>query len=436
MVLMRLFVLIFGWSQLLVAEERDAVFAKEVDAMQAVLVDIRRDLHAHPELPNQETRTAKFVADKLRALGLTEIREGVARTGVVAMLHGEHRGPCVAIRADMDALPIKELRSVPYRSKNPGVMHACGHDVHTTVALGVAQLLAKHRQHVRGSIKFLFQPAEEAMPATYKEDWGAKLMIAEGAMENPKPVAVFGLHCSTGISFKHTGEGQPDILEVGDLGWAIGADSAQSDRFSIVIKGSMAHGSSPHRGVDAIAVAAECITSLQLIRSRETNTTQPLVLSIGTIQGGQRENIIADRVELGGTVRTHDVSLRDKVLHLMHRTLKGVTSAHGASYELDYRSGYPPVMNDRQLVLDSLPSLERIVGKAHLFESRPSLGGEDFSYFAQVCPGFYFRLGVANEERGITAGAHTPDFDVDEDCLAVGVKAMAALLCDGLEKRR
>lgn len=411
---------------------RDAAFAKDVEAMFPKLVETRRDIHANPELSNEEQRTAALVAARLRALGL-EVKTGVAKHGVVALLKGTQEGPCVAVRGDMDALPIKELRSTPYRSKNPGVMHACGHDVHTTVALGVAELLSKHRDQVRGTVKFLFQPAEEAMPATYKKDWGAKLMVAEGAMDNPRPAAVFGLHCTTSVSPLNTSDDVTHYLKAGQITYSIGPDSANSDRFSITIQGKMAHGSAPHRGVDAIAVAAEAITALQAIRSRHTNTRQPLVITIGTIQGGQRENILAEQVTLGGTVRTYDAGFRDRVIELMHRTLKGITEAHGASYEMDYRKGYPSIINDAALVKATLPSLRRIVGAENLIEGIPGMGGEDFSYFAQVCPGFFFRLGVANEEKGIVGGAHTPMFDVDEQCLKTGVKAMAAAVCDFLE---
>lgn len=416
--------------------ERDELFRREVEAMFPRLVETRRDIHAHPELSNEEARTGKLVADRLRALGL-EVRDGVAGHGVIGLLRGAARGPCVAVRADMDALPIRELRSVPYRSRNPGVMHACGHDVHTAVALGVAELLAKHRDRVHGTVKFLFQPAEEAMPATYKKDWGAKLMIAEGAMENPRPAAVIGLHCTTSSSAVGGRDDDRDgLLSAGQLGYTIGAASANSDRFVITIHGKMAHGSAPSRGVDAIAVAAQAIVALQMIRSRETATTQPLVITVGTIQGGQRDNILAERVDLGGTVRTYDEGFRDKVIALMERTLQGVTSAHGATYELDYRKGYPSTINDEALARQLLPTMRRIVGEKNVIEQVPGMGGEDFSYFAQIAPGFYYRLGVANEKEGITAGGHTPMFDADERSLVTGVETMAAMVCDFLDARK
>lgn len=395
------------------------------------LVETRRDIHANPELSNEEVRTSALVADRLRELGL-EVTTGVAKHGVVALLKGRDDGRCVAVRGDMDALPITELRSVPYRSKNPGVMHACGHDVHTTVVLGLAELLSRHRDQVNGTVKFIFQPAEEGMPVTYKEDWGAKLMVAEGVMENPKPDAVFALHCRPTISPIGSLDESVQFLKAGQLAYAVGPDSANSDTFEVTIKGTMAHGSAPHRGVDAVVVAAEAITALQTIRSRRTNTRQPLVLSIGTIQGGQRHNIIADEVKLAGTLRTYDAEFRDSVVGMMKQILEGITAAHGASFEFDFRKGYPSTINDAPLVRASLPSLHRIAGEKNVIEMLPGMGGEDFSYFAQVSPGFYFRLGVANEEKGITGEIHTPAFDVDEECLKTGVGAMAAVVCDFL----
>ncbi|TDU81674.1 amidohydrolase [Prosthecobacter fusiformis] len=426
--------LLMGVSTVVYGDEtRDALFAATVDEMFPNLVETRRDIHSHPELSNEEERTAALVADRLRALGL-EVQTGVAKHGVVALLKGGQQGKCIAVRADMDALPIKELRSVPYRSQNPGVMHACGHDIHTTVALGLAELLVKHRDQVRGSVKFLFQPAEEAMPSTYKKDWGAKLMVAEGAMANPKPDAIFGLHCTVSVSPVGVMDDDTHYLKAGQIAYSYGADSANSDRFNIIIRGKMAHGSAPHKGVDAITVAAEAITALQTIRSRQTNTRQPLVISIGTIQGGQRENILAEEVQMGGTVRTYDAGFRDGVIEMMHRILKGVTEAHGATYEMEYRKGYPSILNNDGLVKATLPVLKRIAGESNVIEVIPSMGGEDFSYFAQMVPGFYFRLGVANEEKGIIHGGHTPMFDADEECLKTGVKAMAAAVCDFLSK--
>lgn len=425
--------LLFLTTAAFAAETRDAVFLKSINEMFPRLVEIRRDIHRHPELSNEEERTAKLVVDRLKELGFTDIRTGVAKHGVVAMLKGAQDGPCVAVRADMDALPIKELRSVSYRSQNPGVMHACGHDVHVTCALGVAELLSKHRDLVKGSVKFLFQPAEEAMPATFKGDWGAKLMVAEGAMKNPKPAAVFGLHTSTLVQPKGTTDDGVYYLKAGQIGYTPLIDNANSDRFHIIIHGKMAHGSTPHKSVDAIAVAAEAIMALQLIKSRQTNTRQPLVISIGTLSGGDRENIIAEKVEMGGTVRTYDAAFRDGVIEQMHRILKGITSAHGATYEMEYRKTYPSIRNDPKVVDATLPVFRRIVGEQNVIELIPGMGGEDFSFFAQESPGFFFRLGVANEAKGMIHGAHTPLYDCDEESIKTGVAVMAAAVCDFLD---
>lgn len=417
-------------------QPRDQVFAAAIAELFPKLVETRRHLHAHPELSNEEERTAAFVAERLRELGL-ETKTGVARHGVVALLDSGRPGPCVAVRADMDALPVKELRATPYRSQNPGVMHACGHDVHTTVGLGVAELLAKHRGHWRGSVKFLFQPAEEGQPSTFKGEWGAKLMVKEGALENPRPAAIFGLHCSpTIIPVNAVDDADAThYLRAGQVAYAFGPNSANSDRFTVTIKGVMAHGSAPHRGVDAIVVAAEAITALQTIRSRMTDTQKPLVLSIGVIQGGQRENIVADEVKFSGTVRTYDGAFRDGVIEKMHRVLKGVCEAHGASYELGYRKGYPSIINNTDLMKTTLPSFQRLFGQENVIEMIPGMIGEDFSYFTQVTPGFFFRLGVSNPEKDITGEIHTPLFDVDEACLKTGVAAMAAAVCDFLDRQ-
>lgn len=415
------------------AENRDVLFQKSIEAMFPKLVEIRRDIHSHPELSNEEARTSKRVEAHLRSLGITDIRTGVAKHGIVAVLKGDQDGPCVAVRADMDALPIKELRSTPYRSQVPGVMHACGHDVHTTCAMGVAELLAKHRDLLHGSVKFIFQPAEEAMPATFKGDWGAKLMVAEGAMENPKPAAIFGLHTTAVVQPAGITDDEVHYLKAGQVGYTPGIDNANSDRFHIIIKGKMAHGSTPHKGVDAIAIASEAVMALQMIKSRQTNTRQPLVISIGTIHGGDRENIIAEKVELGGTVRTYDAKFRDGIIEQMHRTLKGITEAHGASYEMEYRKTYPSIQNNLDLVAATLPAFKRICGEKNVVELIPGMGGEDFSYFAQVVPGFYFRLGVANEEKGIIHGGHTPMYDCDEESIKTGVATMAAAVCDFLD---
>ena len=397
---------------------RDERLARAVEGIREKLISLRRDFHTYPELSNREERTSRIVAEELRRLGL-EVQTGVARYGVVALLRGALPGPVVAYRADMDALPITETIEVPYKSKNPGVKHACGHDAHTAIGLGVAAVLSQVRDQVRGTVKFLFQPAEEGPPAG--EEGGAPLMIKEGALDNPRPAAIFGLHCDPRI-------------DVGKVGYHIGPAMASSDRFVITIRGRKVHGAYPHEGVDAVVVAAQAILALQAIRSRRVDTLQPLVLTIGSIHGGNRFNIITDEVVMEGTVRTHDEAVREQVKEFMHQTLKGVTSAFGASYEMTYEEGAHVTYNDPQLVEESLPSFRRVLGEANLVTPKPHMGAEDFSYYGRLIPGFFFFLGVRNDAKGIRAMIHTPEFDIDEECLPLGVKVAATALLDYLDR--
>jgi amidohydrolase len=394
--------------------------ADSAEALRATVVELRRDFHTHPELSNREERTAGIVAAHLRSLGLTGIRTNVARHGVVAVLQGAKPGPVVAIRADMDALPINETLDVPYRSVVPGVKHACGHDAHTAIALGVAEALAGMRNHIHGTVKFLFQPAEEGPPGD--EEGGATLMIKEGALEDPRPLAIFALHTS------------PEI-ETGRVGFRSGAAQASADTFSITIQGKMAHAAMPQKGIDTVIVAAECVTALQSIKSRRIDTFEPVILTIGTIHGGTRPNNIAEEVKLEGTVRTFNEEVRLRIEQLMRETLQGVTAAYGARFELKYKRGTMVIYNDPKLVEETLPSLRQILGETAVLEVPRRMGAEDFSFYQQVVPGFLFRLGSGNAAKGITADAHTPEFDIDEECLVVGVKAMANVVLDFLERR-
>jgi amidohydrolase len=319
----------------------------------------------------------------------------------------------------MDALPIDETINVPYKSQNAGVKHACGHDVHMTIELGVAEILSKMRDRIRGTVKFIFQPAEEGAPAG--EQGGAKLMIEEGCLENPRPSAIFGLHV------------MPNI-EVGQIGYNIGPAMASSDRFSIIIRGKKVHGAYPHDGIDTVVVAAECVTALQSIRSRRINTQEPLVISLGSIHGGNRFNIIADEVKFEGTMRTLNEEVRTNAIAMMKQTLSGVTSAYGASYELTFSSNNPVTYNDPALVEATLPTMRRILGEKNLLQPRPQMGAEDFSMYQKVIPGFFYFLGVGNKSKGITAMIHTPEFDVDEESLVIGVKMMSNVLLDYLDR--
>ncbi len=397
---------------------RDQQIAGLAQELRPQMVTQRRDFHMHPELSNREERTARVVAERLRALGL-EVKTGVGKHGVVALLKGTRPGPVVAVRADMDALPIQENIDVPYKSQNPGVKHACGHDVHMTVGLGVAEVLSKMRDQIQGAVKFIFQPAEEGPPPG--EEGGAKLMVKEGALENPRPLAIFGLHV------------MPNI-EVGTVGYNSGPAMASADRFVVTIKGKKVHGAYPHDGVDAVVVAAEAVSALQTIRSRRINTQEPLVLSVGIIQGGNRYNIIADEVKLEGTVRTLSEDVRKSAQEMMRQTLASVTSAYGATFDLQFDMPNPVTYNDPRLVEESLPTIKRILGDAQVVSPKPQMGAEDFSYFQKVIPGFFYFLGVGNKAKGITAMIHTPEFDVDEDSLVVGVKVMSNVLLDYLDR--
>lgn len=411
-----------GWatSAAQALPKRDEQIAQLAEKLRAKLVSQRRDFHMHPELSNREARTAQVVAERLRAIGLTEVKTGVGKHGVVALLKGDLPGDVVAVRADMDALPIQETINVPYKSQNDGVKHACGHDVHTTVQLGVAEVLNQMRAQLRGTVKFIFQPAEEGPPAG--EPGGAGLMIEEGALANPRPSAIFGLHV------------MPNI-EIGQVGYNVGGAMASSDRFTITLRGKKVHGAYPHDGIDTVVVAAECITALQTIRSRRINTQEPLVITIGSIHGGNRFNIIADEVKLEGTMRTLSEEVRKQAIGMMKQTLQGVTSAYGASYEIEFGVGNPVTYNDPALVAATLPSLRRVVGEANVFEPRPQMGAEDFSLYQKAIPGFFYFLGVGNKAKGITAMIHTPEFDVDEESLVVGVRLMSNVLFDYLERQ-
>ena len=399
------------------APARDQQIAQAAEALRAKLIEQRRDFHMHPELSNREERTSRIVAERLRALGLDEVKTGVGKYGVVALLKGSKPGPVVAVRADMDALPIQETIDVPYKSLVPGVKHACGHDVHTTIELGVAEVLSKMRDQISGSIKFIFQPAEEGAPLG--EEGGAALMIKEGALENPRPSAIFGLH--TGA------------FEVGQIAYHSGPAMASSDRFTITIRGKKSHGAQPQGGIDAVVVAAECVTALQTIHSRRIDPIEPLVITIGTINGGDRHNIIAGEVKMDGTMRTMSEEVRSRAQEMMRQTLAGVTSGYGASFDLQFDSPNPVTYNDPRLVEETLPTIRRAVGDANVVSPKPFMPAEDFSLYQKVIPGFFYFLGVANKSKGLMPAWHTADFDVDEESIVVGVKVMSNVLLDYLD---
>ena len=395
--------------------------ARAAESLRQKLIECRRDFHTYPELSNREERTSRVIAEKLRMLGLDEVKTGVGRHGVVAILKGGQPGAVVAVRADMDALPIQETIEVPYKSRHEGVKHACGHDVHMSVQLGVAEVLSRMRGRMRGTVKFIFQPAEEGPPPT--EEGGAALMIKEGALENPRPSAIFGLHVLP-------------TIEIGQIGYNVGSAMASSDRLSITIRGKKVHGAYPHDGIDAVVVAAECVTALQTIRSRRIDTQEPIVITLGSIHGGNRFNIIADEVKLEGTMRTLSTEVRNQAIAMIKQTLTGITAAYGATSEVEVIPAAPLTYNDPALVEATLPAMRRMLGEKNLISRRPQMGAEDFSCYQQVIPGFFYFLGVGNKSKGITAMIHTPEFDVDEESMVVGVKVMSSLLLDYLDRHK
>ncbi len=396
-----------------------AAIDQEIEKNRAEIIKIRRFLHMNPELGNREYETSKLVANKLTALGL-EVKTGVAKTGVVGLLTGALPGPTVAIRADMDALPITEENDFPYKSLNPGVMQACGHDVHTSIALGTATVLSSLKDKIRGKIKFIFQPAEEGAPPG--EEGGAELMIREGVLIEPPVRAIFGLHV------------WPD-LKTGQVGYAPGYLMASSDSFTLTVKGKSAHGARPQEGIDAIVIAAEIISNLQNIRSRLVDPTESLVISIGKIQGGVRSNIIAETVVLEGTVRTLDAGVREAIPGLIENLAQGICQSYGATFTLDYERQLPPVYNHPEFLKAVLPWLATSLGEDNLIEVKPQMVAEDFAFYAEKIPAFYFFLGVKSPGQLIAPPLHSPDFNPDERAIPVGIKAMCHLVLNALEQQ-
>jgi amidohydrolase len=301
----------------------------------------------------------------------------------------------------------------------PNVKHACGHDAHTTVGLGVAEVLSRMRNEIQGTVKFIFQPAEEGAPAG--EQGGATLMIKEGVLENPRPSAIFGLHT------------EPN-LQAGQIGYHSGPAMASSDTFSIVVRGKSAHGAQPQNGIDSVVVASECVLALQSIRSRRIDPLEPLVITVGTINGGTRFNVIAGEVRMTGTMRTHNDRVRERAIALMRETLQNVTAAYGATFELNLEGSNPVTYNEPALVEETLPTIRRLVGDGNTIVLKPFMPAEDFANYQKIVPGFYYFLGVGNRAKGITAGWHTADFDIDEESLVVGVKVMSNVVLDYLDR--
>ena len=397
-------------------------------ALEPKVIAWRRDFHANPELGNREFRTSAIVAAHLRALGFDEVRTEVAHTGVVGLLEGALPGPVVALRADMDALPVAEEVDIPFASKvqtqwngeTVGVMHACGHDAHVAILMGVAELLAGLRAKLRGSVKFIFQPAEELPPEG--EEGGAKMMIEQGAMASPRPDAIFGLHVTS-------------RLPVNVLGYRSGPAMASADNLKITVHGRQTHGAMPWFGVDPIVTSAQVILGLQTVVSRQVDLTQePAVVTIGAIKGGLRENIIPDSVEMRGTIRTFDEEMRDDIHERVTTLAEAIARGSRAGCTVCIRKNYPVTVNDPALTAAMLPTLARVAG-AGLKEVPKVMGSEDFSFFQRVVPGLFIFNGVvpAGIDPRSAAPNHSPRFFIDEAGLPLGLRALAHLACDYLE---
>ncbi|HAQ17701.1 MAG TPA: amidohydrolase [Prolixibacteraceae bacterium] len=405
----------------------DAVFKASADKIEQKVIDWRHDFHQNPELGNHEIRTSAIIAKHLRSLGL-EVKTGVAVTGVVGILKGDKPGPVIALRADMDALPVTERNDLPfaskvitvYNGKETGVMHACGHDGHVAILMGVAEILAGMKKDLKGTVKFIFQPAEEGAPVG--EEGGAELMVKEGVLENPKVDVIFGLHM--GAQF-----------EVGKIYYRPAGTMAAVGDFRITVKGKPSHGSQPWLSIDPIVVAAEIINSLQTIVSRNVDLTEnPSVVSVGAIEGGNRSNIISEQVEMLGTVRTFTAEDETMVFNRIRQIAEKTAEAAGATavVELPYSSHYPVTFNNVALTAAMLPSLQKTAGTDNVVLMTAKTGSEDFSFYAQKVPGLFFFLGgMPKGKDPKTSGPHhTPEFLIEDSSFKTGVVAFCNLVFD------
>lgn len=416
--------LFIGGSLTMNAQIPDKTYQK----IESKVIEWRHDIHQHPELSNREFRTAKKVAKHLQSLGL-EVETGVAHTGVVGLLRGKRPGKVVALRADMDALPVEERNDLPYRSKETGefmgktvpVMHACGHDTHVAILMGVAEVLSQNNDFA-GSVKFIFQPAEEGPPPG--ETGAAKMMVEQGVLKNPDVDAIFGLHISSGTP-------------VGQINYKPGGTMAASQRFVIQIKGKQAHGSTPWQSIDPIVVAAQIVDGLQTLVSRNSELTkEAAVVSVGSIHGGVRFNIIPEDVEMIGTIRTLDPDMKEVIRERMKVLVPTIAEAYGAKATVDIQDGTAITYNDKALTKQMLPTLVKVAGKENVNLINAITGAEDFSYYQQEVPGLFFFLGGTplDMDPKLAPSHHTPDFFVDDSGMLLGVKALSQLTLDYLTK--
>ena len=405
-----------------------AKISQKAETLEAKVVAWRRDFHQNPELGNREFKTAEKVATHLKSLGI-EVKMGVGKTGVVGILKGGKPGPVVALRADMDGLPVKERVEIPFASKvigeyngQPvGVMHACGHDTHVAILMGTAEILSSMKSELKGTVKFIFQPAEEGAPEG--EEGGAALMIKEGVLENPKVDVIFGLHINA-------------QTEIGKIKYRPGGTMASSDWFKIKVKGKQTHGASPWQGVDPIVTASQIVMGLQTIVSRNAPLTESAaVVTVGQITGGVRSNIIPEEVNMNGTIRTLDPAVQDMIHARMAQIATNIAQSAGATAEVKITKMCPITFNDIALTDKMLPTLESVAGKENVSITAAATGAEDYAFYQQKVPGLFFFLGGAakGKKESETAPHHTPDFKIDEGGFVLGMKSMASLVVDYME---
>lgn len=409
------------------ADDIHSMIDQKAEEIYEKVVEWRRHVHENPELSNREDETAAYVAEHLRSLGI-EVTTGIAHTGVVGILKGGKEGPVVGLRADMDALPVRERVDVPFKStktttylgQEVGVMHACGHDTHVAMLMGVAEILAGMKDQIPGTVKFIFQPAEEGAPPG--EEGGAELMVKENVLKSPDVDAIFGLHINS-------------QTEVGKIRYRPEGTMAAADRFVITVKGKQTHGSTPWTGVDPIVTSAKIIEGLQSIISRKTELTKAAaVISVGKIQAGVRNNIIPEEAEMIGTIRTLDTEMQERIHKEIRHVATTIAESMGATAEVQIEIGVPVTYNDPQLTAQMVPTLNAMAGEENVVLTDAITGAEDFSYFQKEIPGFYFFVGGMPKgmDPADAAPHHTPDFYIEESGMKLGVKSMAALAMDYL----
>ncbi len=418
-------IVLFSISVSVPAVDLTAEINAATEKVMPQVIQWRRYLHEHPELGNREFNTSKLVADELRKLGV-EVRTGIAKTGVVGILKGSQPGPVIGLRADMDGLPVTERVHVPFRStvkseyngQTVGVMHACGHDTHVAMLLGTATVLAGMKDKIKGTVVFIFQPAEEGAPAG--ETGGADDMVKQGVMDNPKIDAVFGIHINS-------------ATEIGQIKYKSGAEMAASDWFEIKVKGRQSHGAYPWQGIDPIAVSTQIYTGLQMIVARQSELPKaPVIITVGRMTAGIRENIIPEEAVMAGTIRTLDTAMQDEVHEKIRRTATKIAESMGATAEVKIDRKTPVTYNDPQLVKKMLPSLEKAVGKGNVIDAEWVTGAEDFAFYGQKAPSFFFFVGGMPKggDPKTVPSHHTPDFFIDDSRLDVGVKAFCNIVFD------